>query len=200
MREQARTAWAKIAAILEAGKQSLADVVRVVEYVTPEGIERYAEAAAVRGELFGDNRPALSTVVVNRLLRPQALIEIEVEAERAPSAAAARRARMASRVGAGASGRRVGLSFFDPAARRRGCGDSAGRSGRADAHNIQTRRERAGRAWSGDGSRGQDRRLSDARGVAELPTHGRRAPRIPRTGLSRRDRNNNEARGPSRRA
>ena len=83
MREQARTAWAKIAAILEAGKQSLADVVRVVEYVTPEGIERYAEAAAVRGELFGDNRPALSTVVVNRLLRPQALIEIEVEAERA---------------------------------------------------------------------------------------------------------------------
>ncbi|MGZ6193613.1 MAG: RidA family protein [Candidatus Binataceae bacterium] len=83
MREQARTAWAKIAAILEAGKQSLADVVRVVEYVTPEGIERYAEAAAVRGELFGDNRPALSTVVVNRLLRPQALIEIEAEAERA---------------------------------------------------------------------------------------------------------------------
>jgi enamine deaminase RidA (YjgF/YER057c/UK114 family) len=83
MREQARTAWAKIAAILEAGKQSLADVVRVVEYVTPEGIERYAEAAAVRGELFGDNRPALSTVVVNRLLRPQALIEIEVEADRA---------------------------------------------------------------------------------------------------------------------
>ncbi|HEV7987074.1 MAG TPA: RidA family protein [Candidatus Binataceae bacterium] len=81
MREQARTAWAKIAAILEAGKRSLADVVRVVEYVTPEGIERYAEATAVRGELFGDNRPALNTVVVNRLLRPQALIEIEVEAE-----------------------------------------------------------------------------------------------------------------------
>src|SRR5579864_8308596 len=81
MREQARTAWAKVAAILEAGGQSLADVVRVVEYVTPEGIERYAEAAAVRGELFGDNRLALSTVVVNRLLRPQALIEIEVEAE-----------------------------------------------------------------------------------------------------------------------
>jgi enamine deaminase RidA (YjgF/YER057c/UK114 family) len=81
MREQARTAWAKIAMILEAGKRSLADIVRVVEYVTPEGIERYAEATAVRSELFGDNRPALNTVVVNRLLRPQALIEIEVEAE-----------------------------------------------------------------------------------------------------------------------
>ena len=81
MREQARTAWAKIAAILEAGGRSLAEVVRVVEYVTPEGIERYAEAAAVRSELLGDNRPAVSIVVVNRLLRPQALIEIEVDAE-----------------------------------------------------------------------------------------------------------------------
>jgi enamine deaminase RidA (YjgF/YER057c/UK114 family) len=81
MREQARTAWAKIEAILEAAGRSLADVVRVVEYLTPEGIERYAEAMAVRGELFGVNRPAVNTVVVNRLLRPQALIEIEVEAE-----------------------------------------------------------------------------------------------------------------------
>ncbi|HZO82112.1 MAG TPA: RidA family protein [Candidatus Binataceae bacterium] len=81
MREQARTAWAKIAAILEAGGRSLADVVRVVEYVTPAGIERYAEAAAVRGELFGANRPAVNTVVVNSLLRPQALIEVEIEAE-----------------------------------------------------------------------------------------------------------------------
>jgi hypothetical protein len=43
----------------------------------PGGIERYAEAMAVRGELFGVNRPAVNTVVVNRLLRPQALIEIE---------------------------------------------------------------------------------------------------------------------------
>lgn len=81
MREQAGTAWAKIAAILEAGDRSLADVVRVVEYVAPEGIERYAEATAVRAELLGVNRPAVITVVVNRLLRPHALIEIEVEAE-----------------------------------------------------------------------------------------------------------------------
>lgn len=88
MREQARTAWAKIAAILEAGGRSLADVVRAVEYVTPAGIARYAEAAEVRGELFGANRPAVNTVVVNRLLREQAFIEIEVEAE--PGAAAPR--------------------------------------------------------------------------------------------------------------
>ena len=81
MREQARTAWTKIAAILEAGGRTLADVVRVVEYVTPDGIERYAEAMVMRSEVFGEHRPALNTVVVNRLLRPQALIEIEVEVE-----------------------------------------------------------------------------------------------------------------------
>jgi len=82
MAEQSRTAWTKIATILEVGGQSLADVVRVVEYVTPAGIERYAEAAGARAEALGANRPALNTVVVNSLLRPQALIEIEVTAGR----------------------------------------------------------------------------------------------------------------------
>jgi enamine deaminase RidA (YjgF/YER057c/UK114 family) len=81
MREQARTAWSKIASILESGGQTLADIVRVVEYVTPEGIESYDEASAVRAELLSDIRPAVSVVVVNRLLRTQAKIEIEVEAE-----------------------------------------------------------------------------------------------------------------------
>jgi len=87
MAEQCRTAYAKIAAILEAGGQSLADVVRVVEYVSEAGIERYAEAAQVRGEVFGLNRPAVNTVVVKSLLRPQAFIEIEVTANRNPSTA-----------------------------------------------------------------------------------------------------------------
>jgi len=83
MREQSRTAWAKIEAILESGGKNLANIIRVIEYVTPQGIERYAEAARVRSELLGDIRPAVSVVVVNRLLREQALIEIEVEAENA---------------------------------------------------------------------------------------------------------------------
>jgi enamine deaminase RidA (YjgF/YER057c/UK114 family) len=80
MAEQVRTAYAKIAAILEAGGQSLVDVVRVVEYVTTTGIERYPEAAQVRDEVFGLNRPVVNTVVVKSLLRPQAFIEIEVTA------------------------------------------------------------------------------------------------------------------------
>jgi enamine deaminase RidA (YjgF/YER057c/UK114 family) len=80
LRDQARTAYTKIAAILEGAGLTFADVVRVVEYVTPEGIERYAEAAAVRDEVFGPHRPAVNTVPVKALLRPDAFIEIEVTA------------------------------------------------------------------------------------------------------------------------
>ncbi|HEX9710942.1 MAG TPA: RidA family protein [Actinomycetota bacterium] len=80
MAEQTRTAYAKIAAILEAAGLTLGDAHRIVEYVTAEGIEHYAEAEGARGELLGEHRPAVCTVVVNRLLRPQAFIEIEVTA------------------------------------------------------------------------------------------------------------------------
>lgn len=80
MELQTRTAYAKIAAILDAAGKTLADATRIVEYVTAEGIEHYAEAETVRREMLGGNDPAVCTVVVNHLLRPAALIEIEVTA------------------------------------------------------------------------------------------------------------------------
>jgi enamine deaminase RidA (YjgF/YER057c/UK114 family) len=80
MTQQVRTAYAKIGAILDAVGLGYDDVVRIVEYVRPEGIERYAEAAAVRDEVFGAHRPAVNTVPVKGLLRPEAFIEIEVTA------------------------------------------------------------------------------------------------------------------------
>jgi enamine deaminase RidA (YjgF/YER057c/UK114 family) len=84
MTDQVRTAWAKIGAILEAGGLSYADVTRIVEYVKPEGIERYAEANAVRHEVFGPQQPVVHTVPVKALLRPDAFIEIEVTASPVP--------------------------------------------------------------------------------------------------------------------
>jgi enamine deaminase RidA (YjgF/YER057c/UK114 family) len=80
MADQARTAYAKIEAILGAAGSSLGDVRRLVEYVTARGIDHYEEARAVREEIFGASSPAVCTVVVNRLLRPQAFIEIEATA------------------------------------------------------------------------------------------------------------------------
>jgi len=80
MTSQVRTAWAKIGAILEAAGLGVENVVRVVEYVRPEGIERYMEAAAVREEVLGAHHPVVNTVPVKSLLRPEAFIEIEVTA------------------------------------------------------------------------------------------------------------------------
>ena len=83
MAAQTRTAYAKIERILEAEGLTFADVVRVVENVTVSGIKDYPLAEAVRKSLFGSAKPAITTVVVDRLLRPAALIEIEVHATRA---------------------------------------------------------------------------------------------------------------------
>lgn len=80
MTEQVRIIYEKIGTILQAAGLSFTDVVRVVEYLRPEGIERYAEAAQVRDEVFAGHRPAINTVPVRSLLRPQAFIEIEVTA------------------------------------------------------------------------------------------------------------------------
>ena len=80
MSDQVRTAYAKIAAILEGAGMGFQDVVRVVEYVRPEGIERYAEAAAVRAEVFGTHQPTVHTVPVKSSLRPAAFIELEITA------------------------------------------------------------------------------------------------------------------------
>ncbi|MEJ0069828.1 MAG: RidA family protein [Pseudomonadota bacterium] len=80
MAAQTRIAYAKIGAILESAGRSLGDVTRIVEYVRTDAIERYAEAASVRTELFGAHRPVVNTVPVKSLLRPDALIEIEATA------------------------------------------------------------------------------------------------------------------------
>ena len=84
MTDQVSTAYAKIGAVLEAGGLGYGDVVRVVEYLRPEGIERYAEAAAVRAEVFGRHQPVVNTVPVKSLLRAEAFLEIEVTAAAKP--------------------------------------------------------------------------------------------------------------------
>ena len=80
MTDQVRTAYAKIGAILEAAGLGYQDVTRIVEYVRPEGLERYAETVAARNEVFGAHQPTVHTVPVKSLLRPEAYIEIEVTA------------------------------------------------------------------------------------------------------------------------
>jgi len=76
--QQVRTAYAKIEAILEAAGLGLSDIVRVVEYVKLDAIEHYPEIERGRREILGEARPTINTVGVSSLLRPEALLEIEV--------------------------------------------------------------------------------------------------------------------------
>ncbi len=78
--EQAAVAQAKQRAILAAAGMDFGNVVRIVDYVTPAGRDAYAELAGARRRLYGDNPPAVSTMLVNSLLRPEALIESEITA------------------------------------------------------------------------------------------------------------------------
>ena len=79
MEEQARIAYAKCLAILEAAGFGPEDVTRVSENITVVGLQAYDDAAGVRHELLGD-RPTVRTVIVERLVRRAAWIEVELHA------------------------------------------------------------------------------------------------------------------------
>jgi enamine deaminase RidA (YjgF/YER057c/UK114 family) len=79
MTAQAGTAYDKVEAILDAIGLTLRDTVQVTENITMHGIDAYAAAADVRRHRLGD-APVVNTVCVDRLLRPDALIEVAVTA------------------------------------------------------------------------------------------------------------------------
>ena len=73
---QTRQVFANIEAVLAEAGGSLRDVVKITTFLVP--MERYAEFAAVRAEVFGDGQyPASATVGVNSLVSANYLIEIE---------------------------------------------------------------------------------------------------------------------------
>jgi enamine deaminase RidA (YjgF/YER057c/UK114 family) len=80
MEEQARTAYLKVLTILEAAGMGVADVTRITENVTLSGLADYEAAAGVRRELFGAYQPTVRTVIVERLVRSTAFLEIEMHA------------------------------------------------------------------------------------------------------------------------
>lgn len=77
--EQAEQAFATIAAALEQAGATLADVVRVVVYISEQGF--FQEVAKVCGKHFKGIRPANTTVVCG-LVDPRMKVEIEVTALR----------------------------------------------------------------------------------------------------------------------
>jgi enamine deaminase RidA (YjgF/YER057c/UK114 family) len=75
---QARRCFEIIFAALREAEASPDDVVRTRMYLTrPEDAE---EVLRVHGELFGEIRPATAAVVVQALIDPRYVVEIEAEA------------------------------------------------------------------------------------------------------------------------
>lgn len=82
---QAKQALATVEAALANAGASLLDVVRTRMYVTD--MARWEEVGRAHGEAFANVRPAATMVEVSRLIDPDMLVEIEVEAyvpERGP--------------------------------------------------------------------------------------------------------------------
>ncbi len=81
MAEQADLAWSNLNEVLRAAGLEVADLVKVVTYVTDE--TQLAALGPVRLKYLGDARPASTLVVVKALARPEWLFEVEAVAFRA---------------------------------------------------------------------------------------------------------------------
>ena len=78
---QAELAWAHILRMLEKADMTVADIVKVTQYLTrAEDIPTYAK---IRSRVLGDVRPAFMLLVIPQLVWPDIMIEIEVTAAKA---------------------------------------------------------------------------------------------------------------------
>ena len=80
---QAELAWKHILRMLARAEMTVADVVKVTQYLTrAEDIPAYSK---VRTRFLGEARPASMLLVVSQLVRPEFRVEVEIIAARAES-------------------------------------------------------------------------------------------------------------------
>jgi 2-iminobutanoate/2-iminopropanoate deaminase len=78
---QTELAWKHVISMLEQAGMTVADIVKVTQYLTrAEDIAAYGK---VRTRFLGDVRPAAMLLVVPQLVRPEFLVEVEIVAAKA---------------------------------------------------------------------------------------------------------------------
>lgn len=75
MKAQTRQALDNIKSVLERAGSGMKDVVKINTYITDRS--KFMDMIAVRSEVFGDDPPASTAVVVQALAFPELLVEIE---------------------------------------------------------------------------------------------------------------------------
>lgn len=79
--DQAELAWKHVVKMLQQADMTIGDIVKVTQYLTrAEDIPAYGK---VRSHFLGDVRPASMLLVIDQLVRPEFLIEVEVIAAKA---------------------------------------------------------------------------------------------------------------------
>jgi enamine deaminase RidA (YjgF/YER057c/UK114 family) len=74
---QAEYTYQNIIKVLEAAGAGPQHLVKTIEYVTPAGLARYRDVAAVRARLLREPFPASTGLICEALLRPEMQIEID---------------------------------------------------------------------------------------------------------------------------
>jgi len=74
---QMELAYQTLGQVLKAAELGPGDVVKYLDYVAPQALLQYPNSEAVRREFYNGHYPASTSVIANRLLRPEGHVEVE---------------------------------------------------------------------------------------------------------------------------
>ena len=78
--DQTRVIYEKLAVVLEAAGMSFRNVVQTVDYIDATALPLYRQTGAIRKQYLGDSPVGATGICVERLLRPDAFIEVSMVA------------------------------------------------------------------------------------------------------------------------
>ena len=80
--DQTRVIYEKLGVVLEAAGMAFDNVVQTVDYIDPSALPQYRETGAIRREFLSGTPVGSTGICVERLLRPDALLEVSAVAVR----------------------------------------------------------------------------------------------------------------------